>query len=233
MTHDMMRLFVALALPAALMACVGATSSRPQTKTPRSTQAPEGSADAAAPETLAAAPDSPEPVESAPSSGDNHIPPPPAPDETPILVGGQPTGYYSLKNAGVTMRREVVECPSLLPRDGVVCPAHRLRKAQCQADSECTEEPNGFCYHQGLAPGCACEYGCKTDSDCSENQICRCGEPVGRCVDAACGPTGTCGANGCVSRYGIPDSPAGGPFDCAKEGEFDVKEAPFITGEHE
>jgi hypothetical protein len=40
--------------------------------------------------------------------------------------------------------------------------------------------------------GCACEYGCRTDSDCAAGSLCLCGGIIGTCVAADCTTDADC-----------------------------------------
>ena len=42
------------------------------------------------------------------------------------------------------------------------------------------------------APDFHCVTGCLVDSDCGDNQICQCGDPIGQCVDASCSANSDC-----------------------------------------
>src|SRR4051812_47330845 len=67
----------------------------------------------------------------------------------------------------------------------------------CSADSDCTEQPYGYCtVHANSFPGGdhkTCRYGCATDGDCGAGFICKCGGIVGECVPASCRTDEDCG----------------------------------------
>ncbi|MFY0533031.1 hypothetical protein [Nannocystis pusilla] len=82
----------------------------------------------------------------------------------------------------------------------------------------------------GTGPTCECEYGCRTDADCPEGQICRCaGDGLGtytRCIAADCTadadcPGEMCGLAGGACSDGLvhaacttPQDECDGPSDC-------------------
>ncbi len=128
------------------------------------------------------------------------------------LEGAMPSGLYRCDN-GVLHRPASVTCASSLPRPsppfadaGADAAAAQGQPSQveylygiandvtapgaCSSDAECTARPFGFCaptFYGGPAlPSVQCHYGCSTDDDCSAGQLCECGDPIGRCVDATC-----------------------------------------------
>jgi hypothetical protein len=149
------------------------------------------------------------------------------------LVEGQQTGF-ELCASGFVHRPTTATCSSTLPRDGAQCLGEG---AQCVGDTDCTEQPNGFCAAWTTGEGgdgCSCNYGCLTDTDCEGSQICVCGDPVGRCVNADCTTDDDCegglcattivGDPGCGSTRFICQTGAdqcGGNADCS-DGEFCV-----------
>lgn len=71
----------------------------------------------------------------------------------------------------------------------------------CTTAADCTEKPNGSCQQDmvfgGFTEGtCSCVYGCATDEDCGQGQICRCaGDGLGlytQCVEAGCAVDSDC-----------------------------------------
>lgn len=137
---------------------------------------------------------------------------------------GQRTGYSECSN-GLRHRHARVRCPSLLPRAEPVRVSllemqrrYHERHAtgrkpyvtpvdvdQCAFDSDCKEHPHGYC---GRSPESydktACRYGCVADSDCPQEQICRCGDPVGECVRATCTVDAEC-PDGMVCGESYPE----------------------------
>ena len=71
----------------------------------------------------------------------------------------------------------------------------------CSTAADCTEHPNGSCQQDmvfgGFTEGtCSCVYGCATDDDCGQGQICRCaGDGLGLhtiCIEAGCAKDSDC-----------------------------------------
>ncbi|MES1173668.1 MAG: ferritin-like domain-containing protein [Myxococcales bacterium] len=100
---------------------------------------------------------------------------------------------------GFQHRAQDTTCASSLPRPEPVPSSSPA--AQCKMDADCTEKPHGWCGELGggQIPGPYCNYGCVKDSECGANQLCLCGDPVGRCVQA----------NGCTT-----DADCGNGFLC-------------------
>jgi hypothetical protein len=150
--------------------------------------------------------------------------------QDPLIISGQLTGFYFLKDETLAIgsrtliRREVKDCPSLVPRTNVGCPANRSQGAQCTVDHNCTEQPRGYCFHSGMVATCTCQYGCKMDSECAQNQICVCADPVGYCAASTCGANSICGAKkSCVATALPNDVVHHGPFRCVAEAELQPK----------
>jgi len=120
---------------------------------------------------------------------------PSAPNGEPILVAGQPTGYFRLAD-GLLIRTAKRTCPSARPRQEEC----RGTRRQCKADAECSDKPNGYCKNLGDNLGCGCHYGCLADAECGQNQACLCGDPVGTCVDVTCSQE-TCAASTHCATY--------------------------------
>jgi hypothetical protein len=135
----------------------------------------------------------------------------PCVDPKPVIVANVDTGYDTCAD-GVLRRRAIVDCPSLLPRAATNCvydcDAGSIPGA-CAKDSDCTEHPFGFCRSSGamantanptdpFAPiicfsTCTCTYGgCVRDSDCGNNEICVCADPVGSCLPSSCSSGKNC-----------------------------------------
>jgi hypothetical protein len=61
----------------------------------------------------------------------------------------------------------------------------------CRRDADCTEGAFGRCAWGVDTTGC--RYGCLTDDDCSDSELCMCGADGGLCVPAACRSDSACG----------------------------------------
>ena len=84
----------------------------------------------------------------------------------------------------------------------------------CTTDADCTEKPHGQCGIYGQIAECACSYGCVTDSDCTADQVCDCGDPVGKCVRADCKTDADCAGDSLCVAY-VSDPGCGGTaFTC-------------------
>lgn len=125
--------------------------------------------------------------------------PHPCKTPAPVLVDGKDTGLETC-GQGVVRRSTALECPERLPRTDSCS-----YSGTCTTDTDCTEQPHGYCQifagGGGAPPSCGCVYGCVSDSECPAGQACLCGDPVGRCVPADCKTGADCGAGlDCVSH---------------------------------
>ena len=121
---------------------------------------------------------------------------------TPELIDGKPTGY--VRCDGVYFHRaEKRDCPSTLPRQQA--PHLPGPGADCATDADCTDRPNGYCrsWTTFAGSGFTCDYGCLKDEDCTTGEICRCGDPVGVCVQAACTTDASCGPGLLCANTGV------------------------------
>ncbi|WAS90441.1 ferritin-like domain-containing protein [Nannocystis punicea] len=125
-----------------------------------------------------------------------------------------PSGYARCDD-GIVHRLEKLEC--LAPATPSNCPAD-ASPGECFTDDDCTELPFGSCRESvlfgglaatetgGTGPSCVCEYGCRTDADCPEGQICRCaGDGLGsytRCIPAGCTADADCPGELCGASPG-------------------------------
>jgi hypothetical protein len=133
----------------------------------------------------------------------------------PLTVEGQDTGFTRCGEervvyadeprfrSSVLHRTAVTQCPNLLgtaAREACSGSALSDPSEPCTDDSDCGTLPNGFCSLVPTAhyPACGCSYGCVSDADCAEGEICECGDPVGQCrpalcsLDADCAPDALC-----------------------------------------
>jgi hypothetical protein len=110
-------------------------------------------------------------------------------DPQPILQrdSDMPSGFVQCSD-GFIHRVEAVTCEAPTPMN--TCVPDPTLPAPCETAADCTERPYGACAQQLPSSGmqCACEYGCATDADCGEGEICLCaglgGGPV--CIPASC-----------------------------------------------
>jgi hypothetical protein len=120
---------------------------------------------------------------------------------TPVVISGQDSGVARC-STGLRHRQQAVACPSLLPRKD----SHLRQRAPelfslsssvgatlpCLKDQDCSARLHGHCEltHPGHFTYCA--YGCESDADCSTNELCLCGDPIGQCVPASCRTDADC-----------------------------------------
>lgn len=136
-----------------------------------------------------------------------------------VVVDGKTTGYSLLSDGSLLRRasRRGEVCPSRVPRLDAKCiskaPTRRPSEA-CTADADCGEKAHGQCDRAGMEAGCRCHYGCVSDSECGDSQICVCEDPVGYCAESECGREG-CGGKACLASPPYVDVWRHGPFRCA------------------
>jgi hypothetical protein len=144
----------------------------------------------------------------------------------------QDLGNGFIRCDGFTHRQEAGTCASLVPRPGEVPDHSSSMTSQCKFDADCQERPYGWCSNITQTGDSFCEYGCVKDSDCADNLLCECGEPVGRCRPADCKSNADCQGNflckaydstgGCdLTRYTCQSAAdtCGSDLDCARETE--------------
>ncbi len=114
---------------------------------------------------------------------------------TPALQGFTdpplPSGFERC-DGGILHRTEPVTCGA--PTTPNSCMDNS--GGGCLVDADCQEKPFGSCQQDMIFGGvliggtCSCNYGCQTDADCAEGQLCRCaGEGLGlytQCIAADC-----------------------------------------------
>ena len=155
---------------------------------------------------------------------------------TPLEAAGQDSGYEKCDGQWLH-RPEVVQCGSLLPR-ATTCDVE-VAGGSCSQDSDCTEQPNGWCSSGDFDGGCYCNYGCTQDSDCGADSICLCDSPVGRCVKASCKSDADCGEGALCATY-ITEPGCGGfafacqsPLDeCGGDGDCPSNSQCALVGDH-
>lgn len=127
------------------------------------------------------------------ASGSNVASKFPCVDAKPVLVQGKETGFETCAN-GATVRREALVCETSYAPLPDKCPF----EIGCQYDSECNEKPFGRCSPGVQVAQCFCSYGCAQDSDCGPGEICKCGDPVGQCIQAGCKTSADCAVGDCT-----------------------------------
>jgi hypothetical protein len=106
-----------------------------------------------------------------------------------VPLKGTP-GWFEC-DSGLKHRAKAVTCRSELPRKP---PKLTADYGECVSDADCDESPNGYCDPEfPSSDERSCNYGCTVDADCEPDQLCFCGSPVGRCVEADCHVDADCG----------------------------------------
>ncbi len=110
-----------------------------------------------------------------------------------------PSGFEQC-NGGILHRAELRACET--PTTPNSCTDNS--SGGCLVDADCKEKPFGSCQQDMIFGGiliggtCSCNYGCQTDADCGEGQLCRCaGEGLGlytQCIAAGCTQDSDCPA---------------------------------------
>jgi len=113
----------------------------------------------------------------------------------------QDLGNGFIQCDGFKHRQEPGMCASLVPRPEEVPDHSPGMISQCKFDADCTEHPYGWCTNISQGNESFCRYGCVKDSDCADNLLCECGEPVGRCVRADCKSDADCQADFLCKAY--------------------------------
>jgi hypothetical protein len=120
-------------------------------------------------------------------------------DPQPIFqLGGEaPSGFVRCANA-VVHRVEAVAC-------AVEGQGDCMSGSECDSDLDCDDAAHGTC-HQTPLTGCFCNYGCGSDADCADGEICACAGVLGKnhsqCIPAGCIDSGGCGAGLCALAAG-------------------------------
>jgi Cys-rich repeat protein len=145
-----------------------------------------------------------------------------------------PSGFVRCDD-GIVHRPAALEC--LVPATPSSCPPD-ASPGGCFTNDDCTDMPFGSCKvlvsvggigattgattTGGTGPSCACVYGCRTDADCPEGQLCRCAGPelgpATTCIPAACSedadcPGELCGATADVCAEGLVSAACTTPMD--------------------
>jgi len=143
----------------------------------------------------------------------------PCKNPQPVTVSGVDTGYDECEG-GFMRRRQVVDCPSLLPRSAA-CTGADAGASGCTTDSDCTDQENGYCNpsQPGGALGCYCRYGCRTDADCGSGRICVCTDSVGYCAQSNCKNDASCAGDYQCTSYVTDPGCGGTAFACQAAGD--------------
>lgn len=99
-----------------------------------------------------------------------------------------------------------VACESELPRPDDPASAAKRSEGECKSDTECTEKAYGHCADvsgPGGIPSYHCQYGCVSDLDCDDGQLCNCYSPIGLCVPSDCTQDSDC-EDGMLCAEGTP-----------------------------
>ncbi|HVU01169.1 MAG TPA: ferritin-like domain-containing protein [Polyangiaceae bacterium] len=145
---------------------------------------------------------------------------------TPLPGGnpGDPSGGFVQCEGGKVHRPQTARCwEHIDPEAGPQIPdlPDGSVSVGCTYNKDCAEQPHGYCganYMPWGGPGpatYACAYGCVDDSECGAGQICLCGEPVGRCVEARCHVDGDCDNGYSCEEHYVPSGCGSAPvFSC-------------------
>jgi hypothetical protein len=99
-------------------------------------------------------------------------------------------------------RPTIQECPSALPR--AEAEPSVGGPDTCDTDADCTDKAHGMCTIRGQVPNKYCVYGCVSDSECADGQVCNCGPVIGECRPASCTSDADCNGFFCASYDGMP-----------------------------
>ncbi|MEZ4385654.1 MAG: ferritin-like domain-containing protein [Nannocystaceae bacterium] len=125
-----------------------------------------------------------------------------------------PSGFELCPDGGIH-RVEAVECKSPATPDSCTDNSG----GGCTSAADCTEFPHGSCQQDqdfgGVlgATTCSCVYGCATDSDCADGEVCR-------CAGTGLGLYTECIAGGCVDDSDCGDYLCGLSPDTCEPGGF-------------
>lgn len=111
--------------------------------------------------------------------------------------GDYSTGLSKYENETVVFRTSAPTCSNMPVDDPRV--ASLGATDPCATGADCTEKEHGYCAiseGQALFPYCA--YGCESDSDCAQAELCECGPQVGICRPAECRSSEDCDGARCL-----------------------------------
>jgi hypothetical protein len=117
-------------------------------------------------------------------------------------------------------RSALGSCTSALPRAGIYAELQSFAypgvdagvQFECLVDQDCSAAPHGHCEIGQGGPYCA--YGCLTDADCGNSQVCYCGPFIGECISADCSVDSDCGGSSLCGSYEREPSCGGIQFGC-------------------
>ena len=118
---------------------------------------------------------------------------------SPVLAGGQDTGFSKCADGTTVHRPRIAACPDL--RLEAAPGSCTSSTAMCRSNADCGSVAHGVC-ESGI---CMCFPACDTDADCATGKICQCSATSGRCVDARCRSDADCG-NGLVCALSLSQS---------------------------
>ena len=113
---------------------------------------------------------------------------------TPVLVDGKETGLVTCAS-GALVRVEAKTCPNLI-QPTQTCP--NMAGGNCDTNADCKGSPYAYCSDSVGTFSCQCTTGCVQDSDCASDELCQCGDPIGRCVKATCHTGADCAEGSCA-----------------------------------
>lgn len=96
---------------------------------------------------------------------------------------------------GYVRRVGPAHCSSSVPRSAGV-PAYNPEIDDCHFDADCstaTYGPHAHCDVRQRGFAHTCVSGCTVDAECAADEVCLCGDPVGRCVASTCRSASDCG----------------------------------------
>lgn len=104
-----------------------------------------------------------------------------------LLSSSEFGGGFLLCGDGSHRRPEASDCVTEVPRPEPAAVCHAAD--ECCFDSDCPSGPHAFCTYG------TCTDGCVSDAECPADSLCRCADPVGRCVPATCRSDADCPAD--------------------------------------
>jgi hypothetical protein len=133
--------------------------------------------------------------------------------EDPVAImqpgSDQESGFVTCGD-GFVHRAEAVTC--VIPEAPETCSNPGGPTDTCTTSAECDDRPNGACLDDpSQVEGCGCVYGCETDADCAQGEVCACAGPAQdwpRCVPAGCRSDADCDG---LCGFSVAEDGCGGP----------------------